>query len=167
MPSPQHHQTDKSSSQPQEAEKTAANDANGAGTEPQDHPVASIFDPFLKQKEFQWWGARNINAMTEMLSASMHGAMRMSGEATRFLNERVHEDMEAAKQFSACRTGEDVFRTGSAFFDNAVRAYADETAKMVHLAADASAAVCKPFEDRTKEALHSVASIPRDNGMFA
>ncbi|NNU17546.1 hypothetical protein HK107_14540 [Parvularcula sp. ZS-1/3] len=129
--------------------------------------MASIFDPFLKQTEFYWSSTRNITAMTEMLSASIHGAMKLSGEATRFFSERMREDMDTAKHLSTCRTGEDVFRTGSAFFDNAVRAYADETAKMVHLAADATAATCRPMEDRTKEALHSVAGIPKHNGMFA
>lgn len=155
------------SAEKSEAAVKASPEALNSSTEPQDHPIASMFDPFLKQNEFHWWGERNMNAMTGLLSASMDGALRITREATRFMTDRLHEDVETARAMSSCRTGEDVFRTGSAFFDNAVRAYADETARMVHLAADTTAAVLKPVEDRTKEALHSVAGIPKDNGMFA
>jgi len=114
-----------------------------------------------------WWSGRNANAFSQMASASMEGAMKVNGEVTRFMSERLKEDMDTAMKFTKCRTGEDVFRMGSGFFDGMIRSYADQTARMVHVMADATQGACRPIEDRTIEALHSVALIPKSNGQFA
>lgn len=140
--------------------------AQSGSTEPQDHPFASFLDPFLKTTEMQWSGARNINAMSQSFAASMHGAMQLYGEATRFMSQRMQEDMKTIGKLTSCRNGEDLFRVGADFFDTTLREYADEASRIAHLAADAAQDSLKPLEDRTKEALHSIAAIPDKNGHF-
>lgn len=140
--------------------------SEAASTAPQEHPFASVLDPWLKSSEFQWAGARNLNAMTQATAAGIHGALSLVNEATRFMNQRFHQDTETVRSLASCKTGEDVFRLGTNFLDSAMRDYADEAAKMAHLTADATQSAIKPFEDRATEALHSLATIPDKNGHF-
>ncbi|MEM9988402.1 MAG: phasin family protein [Pseudomonadota bacterium] len=151
---------------PKGKETVEALSGQAADTEPQDHPYSSIFDPWLKQSEAQWTGARNANAMTQASSAAIHGSIQLWQEAGRFLSDRVKKDMTTLSSFAECRNSEDYFRAQSDFFDEAVRDYGEEIAKMAHMAADVNQSTCKPLEDRTKEALHSIVSIPKHNGQF-
>lgn len=138
-----------------------------ASTEPQDHPFASLIDPWLRQSEMKWVQERNTNALTESSTATFNGAMGLFHETGRFFSERLKKDMETYRALSECKTHEDYYRVQADFFDQTLRDYADEMARFIHLAADFTQTAYKPLEDRTKEALHSVAAIPKENGNFA
>lgn len=159
--------TNKSRARKVSEEKKVALETEPESTEPQDHPFASIFDPWLKQTEMSWVSSRNANAFSQASAAGVKGMMELFQESGRFMSERMKKDMATMKALTECRNGEDYYRVQADFFDGMVRDYADEMAKVTHLAADATHCACKPLEDRTKEALHSIAAIPEENGNFA
>lgn len=156
----------KSRSQNVSNDDKAALDAEIDSTEPQNHPFTSVLDPLFKHSEMHWTHARNANAFLKASTAALQGTMQMFQETSRFVSERLKKDVETARAFTTCRTGEDYFRVQSAYFDEAVRDYGDEAAKVAHIAADVTQTACKPLEDRTKEALHSIAAIPDYNSHF-
>lgn len=111
-----------------------------------------VFDP----AEFTKISSRNLEVATRAARAYFDGATRLNQEMTGFVNARVKKDIESAQSFMTSKTSEEAFHAQATFVEEAIRDYADEASKMLHIAADLAKETLGPVEERTEEMLHSL-----------
>lgn len=111
-----------------------------------------VFDP----TEFTKIGNRNIEIATRAARAYFNGATKLNREAISFFSARVKTDMETARSFMASKTSEQAFHAQAQFVESAIRDYADEASRVMHLTADMARETLTPVEERTEEVLHSI-----------
>ncbi len=111
-----------------------------------------IFDP----AEFAQISNRNLQMASRAASAYYNGATKLNQELMGFVNNRIRKDIETAQEYMAAKTSEQAFHCQAEFVECALRDYADEAAKMLHLAADMARQTMTPMEERAEEVLHSI-----------
>ena len=109
-----------------------------------------VFDP----GEFTKFGTRNLEVATRAARAYYNGVSKLNQEMMNFVNARVTKDIETARSFMTSQTSESAFHTQAEFVEGAIRDYADETSKIMHLAADMAHETLAPMEERAEEMLH-------------
>ena len=109
-----------------------------------------LFDP----GDFSKFGTRNLEVATRAARAYYDGVSKLNQEMMSFVNARVQKDIETARSFMTSKNSESAFSTQADFVEGAIRDYADETSKILHLAADMAQATLAPMEERTEEVLH-------------
>ena len=110
--------------------------------------------PMLDPGEFTKFGNRNLEFATRAARAYYNGVSKLNQEMMNFVNARVKKDIETARSFMTSKTSESAFHTQAEFVEGAIRDYADETAKIMHLAADMAQETLAPMEERAEEMLH-------------
>ena len=111
-----------------------------------------VFDP----AEFSKINSRNLSAATRAARAWYNGAAKINQEFVGFVNDRVKKDIETASAFMSSKTSEEAFHTQATFVEEAIRDYADEASKMLHMAADLAKEALTPVEERAEQVLHYV-----------
>ncbi len=109
-----------------------------------------MFDP----GEFTKFSSRNLEVATRAARAYYNGMSKINQEMMSFVNARVKKDIESARAFMTSKNSESAFHTQAEFVEGAIRDYADETSKMMHLAADMAHETLAPVEQRAEEMLH-------------
>ncbi|MEL7491480.1 MAG: phasin family protein [Pseudomonadota bacterium] len=109
-----------------------------------------MFDP----AEFTKFGTRNLEVATRAARAYYNGMSKLNREMMNFVNARVKKDMETARSFMTSKNTESAFHTQAEFLEGAIRDYADETSKIMHMAADMAHDTLAPVEERAEEMLH-------------
>ncbi len=111
-----------------------------------------IFDP----AEFAKISNRNLQMATRAASACYNGATKLNQEMMNFVNSRIKKDIETAQEYMTAKSSEQAFHCQAEFVECALRDYADEASKMLHLAADMARQTLTPVEERTEEVLHNI-----------
>lgn len=127
------------------SEKSAKGDRKEIGAFP-------VFDP----AEFSKFGNRNLQVATQAARAYYNGAAKLNQEVMNFVNERVRKDIETATSFMSSKTSEEAFHQQAEFVEDAIRDYADEASKLLHLAADMAHETLEPVEEHAEEMLHKL-----------
>lgn len=109
-----------------------------------------MFDP----GEFTKFGTRNLEVATRAARAYYNGVSKLNQEMMNFVNTRVRKDIETARSFMTSKNSESAFHTQAEFVEGAIRDYADETSKIMHLVADMAHETLTPMEERAEEMLH-------------
>ncbi|MEL7487375.1 MAG: phasin family protein [Pseudomonadota bacterium] len=110
--------------------------------------------PFFDPGEFMKFGTRNLEVATRAARAYYNGMSKLNREMTSFVNARVKKDIDAARSLMTSRTSESAFHTQAEFVEDAIRDYADESSRVLHLAADMAHATLAPVEERAEEMLN-------------
>lgn len=129
--------------------KEAAGEPRTNGKEESAFPV---FDP----AEFTKLSNRNMEVATRAARAYFNGAARLNQEMIGFVNDRVKKDMETARALITSKSSSDAFAAQAAFFEHAIRDYANEASKVMHLAADIARETLTPVEEGAQEVMQSI-----------
>lgn len=129
--------------------KNSARGSERPGAEMSPFPV---FDP----AEFTKISNRNLGFATRAAQACFDGATRLNQELVGFVNARVKKDIETAQSFMTSKTSEEAFHAQATFVEQAIRDYADETSRMLHLAADLAKETLGAVEERTEDVLQTI-----------
>lgn len=128
---------------------------NSGKSEQPESELTSFFSMF-EPGDFTKSGARNLEAATRAARAYYNGVSKLNQEMIDFINARVKADIETAKTFITAKNSESAFHTQAEFVEGAIRAYADEVSRIMHLAADMAHETLTPVEERTEEVLHKL-----------
>ncbi len=101
-----------------------------------------MFDP----TEFARYAGRNMEVASRAARACFNGATKINQEVIDFLNSRMRKDFESAQAFMSSKTSDEAFRAQAEFVENAFRDYAEESSKMIHVAADIAKETLTPAE---------------------
>ncbi|MGY6533258.1 phasin family protein [Glycocaulis sp.] len=101
-------------------------------------------------------GSRNMEMFAEA-GQEMTSGMREASKAMQdFLGTRLKKDVEAARLFADCRTPDEFWRAQCNFFEDAVKDYSKEAARMIEIASSATLGFAQPVEKAAEEALKSI-----------
>ncbi len=100
--------------------------------------------------------ARNLDYATRAARACFSGAAQFNWELADFMNRRFQKDIANARSFMTAKTSKNAFHAQAAFVEEMLRDYADETSKLLHMAADTTNSALAPFEKRTEEVLEEL-----------
>lgn len=112
--------------------------------------------PSFNPGEFSKLGSRNMEVATKAARAYFNGMTKLNQEMMGFFSNRVKKDMETAQTMMTSKTSEQAFHCQAEFVEGAIRDYAEETSKLLNLAADMAHETLAPVEERTEEVLHSI-----------
>ena len=132
------------------SKKKSGNQGNPIDGDRKEISPFPMFDP----AEFSKFGNRNLQVATRAARAYYNGAAKLNQEMMSFVNDRVRKDIETATTFMSSKTSEEAFHTQAEFVEQAIRDYADEASKILHMAADVAHETLAPVEERTEEMLH-------------
>ncbi|MFN3834403.1 MAG: phasin family protein [Glycocaulis sp.] len=102
-------------------------------------------------------GSRNMEMLAEAGQEMTSGMREASKAMQEFLGARLKKDVEAARQFADCRTPDEFWRAQCNFFEDAVKDYSKEAARMIEIASSATLGFAQPVEKAAEEALKSIA----------
>lgn len=122
---------------------------SGNPNEPAKQETASL--PLFDPGELAKFGTRNFERATRAARAYYNGVSQLNQEMASFVKARVRKDIETAKAFMETKDGESALHTSAEFFEGAIRDYADETSRILHLAADMAHETLAPVEMRAQE----------------
>lgn len=111
-----------------------------------------VFDP----AEFLKIGNRNLEVATRATSAYLDGAARFNKELVEFFNNRARKDIQTAQDIMSARNSEQAYHCQAQFLNSTIRDYANESAKMLNIVAEAADASLTPVEERTGEVLQYI-----------
>lgn len=106
------------------------------------NPFASAFTPPLDV--FANGGGQAMRAWTQMNRAVLEGVGRMQQEASRFVVQRLEDDLERQRRILACRSPEDAWQICAEGARKAVQDYTDEASRLSEIAAEVQYA-CSGF----------------------
>lgn len=112
--------------------------------------------PTLEVGPFTEFNSRNLSTAMSAGAAMIKGAASYWSHVGAFVNRRLQNDVEAARAFSACRSGEDAMRAQHEFVSKMIKDYADETHALLSISAEIARSVADPIEARAEEALHNI-----------
>lgn len=98
-------------------------------------------------------GARNLEFATRAARACFSGAAQLNWAMIDFMNKRFQKDIACAQSFMTAKTSKNAYHAQAAFLEDALRDYADETSRLLHLAADIANGALAPVEERAEEVL--------------
>ena len=111
-----------------------------------------VFDP----GDFAEAGARNLDFATRAARACFSGAAKLNWEMIDFANKRFQKDLACAQSFMTAKSSKNAFESQATFFEDALRDYADEASKLLHMAADIANGTLAPVEERAEEMLEEL-----------
>ncbi len=86
-----------------------------------------------------------VNAMMAMNPAAATAWLDILSESTRFVTDRLRQDMETQMAMLSCKSPAELMQVQSEFFSAAMEQYADETRRLLEM-------MSKAAEDTLKEA---------------
>ncbi|MGY6661102.1 MAG: phasin family protein [Glycocaulis sp.] len=101
-------------------------------------------------------GSRNMEMLAEAGHEMTSGMREASKAMQEFLGTRLKKDVEAARTFADCRTPDEFWRAQFTFFEDAVKDYSKEAARMIDIASSATLNFAQPVEKAAEEALKSI-----------
>ncbi|NOX94499.1 MAG: phasin family protein [Alphaproteobacteria bacterium] len=107
--------------------------------------------PIFNPAEFSMVGNQNMELATRAARAYFNGATKLNQEMMEFVNARIKNDIETAKTIMASKTGEEALHTQAEFVESAIREYADEASKVLHLAANMAKETLTPDQQRSEQ----------------
>ena len=125
---------------------------NSEETEQEDIGPYPMFDP----GEFTKFGTRNLLVATHTARVYYSGLSKLNQEMMSFFNGRVKKNLESARSFMASKSSKSAFHAQAEYVEGAIRDYADEASKIMHLAADIAHETLAPIEERTEEMLQRI-----------
>lgn len=124
--------------------------AKSAKTKTEHHATPfPLFDP----GDFTDTGARNLDFATRAASACISGAAKLNWEMLDFMSKRFQKDLACAQSFMIAKTSKNAYHAQAEFVEDALRDYADEASKLLHMAADIANSTLEPVEERAEEVL--------------
>lgn len=95
-----------------------------------------------------------LEIMTAMTRSSIEAMEDWNAELSRFVRDRLEQDLALQNEFSRCRTPTDFFGVYTSFMTRAMRDYAEEATKLQELSMEAASSVQQAaeagFETMTK-----------------
>ena len=88
--------------------------------------------------------------------AYVDAAVEINKEIMNFASTRVREDVVSAHSLINSKNSEEAFLVQADFVETAIKEYADEGARLMHIAASAAKKILTPFEDQALDALHEL-----------
>lgn len=107
----------------------------------------SMLDP----GEFTTFGSRNLEVATRAARACYNGVSKLHQEMTSFVNARIKKDIETARSLMTSNNSESAFHAQAEFVEDAIRDYADEASKILHLTADLAHEALTPVAEGAEE----------------
>ncbi|MEM9494705.1 MAG: phasin family protein [Pseudomonadota bacterium] len=107
-----------------------------------------LFDPADISKN----SSHNLEVATRAARAYFNGAVRLNREMTEFISTRFRKDFETARTLMTIKDGDAALQTQADFIEETLRDYADETSKMLNLAADIAQETLGHAEERAGQA---------------
>ncbi len=124
-----------------------------AKTKPLHHTTPfPLFDP----GDFAETGARNVEFASRAASACLSGAAQLNWEMMNFMGRRWLKDIACAQGFMTAKTSRSAFHSQAEFVEDALRDYADEASKLLHMAADIANSTLEPVGKRAEEMLNEL-----------
>ena len=111
-----------------------------------------VFDP----GEITAASARNVDYVTRAARAYFGGAAQINWELIDFVNRRFQKDIASAQSYMTAKTSKNAFHSQAQFVEDALRDYADEASKIMHMAADIANNTLAPVEARAEEVLEEL-----------
>jgi len=116
----------------------------GAGTARE--AVGEPVSPPVETGEMARLGQRTMEVMSRAARASLASATEINREVVAFLNLRMKKDFEAASLLLRTRKADDALSAQASFFEEAIRDYAEETARLFDIAARVAREALKPLD---------------------
>ncbi|SLN26347.1 phasin family protein [Oceanibacterium hippocampi] len=91
-----------------------------------------------------------IKAWVEMNRTIAQGMYKFSEETTRFMAQRMEDDLERQQEIMACKSPEEFWKAYKAFADKAAEDYSHEAEKILSLATEMQTA-CAHFGDNLRD----------------
>lgn len=101
-------------------------------------------------------GSRNMEMLAEAGQEMTSGVREASTAMQEFLGARLKKDVETARVLAECRTPDEFWRAQCNFFEDAVKDYSKEAARMIEIASSATLGFAQPVERAAEEALKSI-----------
>jgi hypothetical protein len=105
---------------------------------------ASSNFPLFNPGDYVKLGNQNVAAMSRAAQACFNGASEINRQFAEFVNQRLKKDFAAARVLLASKSSEDAFNAQAEFVETALRDYAEETTRLLNLAADIARDAMKP-----------------------
>lgn len=105
---------------------------------------------------FAEFNTRNLSTGMRAGTAMMKGAAAYWGHLGGFVGKRLASDVETARSFAGCKTGEDAARTHHEFLSKMIADYFNEMHELLSIGADIARGVAEPVEERAEETIHAV-----------
>ena len=102
-------------------------------------------------------GGDTIAAMIRANQALVEGMTAMQREILEFGSARLREDLKTQEEMSHCTDMQEAFRLQADFAQDAMRHYAEQTAKLIELSNKISKDCWGPLEDVTRAAFETAA----------
>ncbi|MGE0408410.1 MAG: phasin family protein [Amphiplicatus sp.] len=127
-----------------------------AAPKPEGKADFSPLFPTFEVGPFTEFNSRNLSTAMRAGTALMKGAANYWSHVGAFVSKRLQCDAEAARSFSACRSGEDAIHAQHEFISQMIRDYANETQSLLSIGAEIAKGVAEPIEARAEEAVHNI-----------
>jgi len=112
--------------------------------------------PAYDAADFAKLSSRNLEIATRAARVYFNSATQLNQEFMGFLNSRIKKDIKSAQSLMKSKTSEEAFQAQAGFFEEAFRDYADETTKILNLAADMAKETMAPVEGQAGELLRNL-----------
>ena len=109
--------------------------------------------PLFDAAEFSSIGNRSLKVAARASRAYYNGGSKFGQELMNFVGNRIRKDFETATDFFGSKSSEEAFHTQAAFVEEAIRDYAEQTSKMLHMAADIAHETLSSIEEQTEDVL--------------
>jgi len=119
-----------------------------------DKPNGALF-PTFEIGPFAEMHSRGLAASTRAGEALAKGVATYNQHLIGFLGRRFKADMDAARVFSACRTGEETAQAHADFMETMMADYFNEMHALLSVGAEIAKGVVEPLEQGAAETMHS------------
>ncbi|MGF1475261.1 MAG: phasin family protein [Geminicoccaceae bacterium] len=107
--------------------------------------------PMMDISEFMNANQKGFKAAVEAQSHLLGRMAAVQSELFKFLNRRLNEDQEAARELAACKSATDAYTICSKFFETAAQQYSDEMGRLAGMYSDLARETMEDVQHQVEE----------------